>query len=272
MKDFNPNKTQLCITAAASSPKSSTKSSEPVDVESKSRTLKVMRSALAGIPILTPEWMEACLKEGNLVAPSGTMCIRTLQRKKASGTRVDDNDSPTDDNDSPTEKFGVAKFAAAFQKTLSSSNHLLSGVSVMLCGSSSGSGTVKDLKVLLQQAGASIISSVSMASRHLTDMSKDESDLGRLVFLCDDSATNKTCGVSDALVKQVKKLVEDPTTEDEAVMCVHFSWLFDSISCATPLKAAAFEPAAPRSKALWELTKSATHTGSTKNRMESQIY
>lgn len=267
MKDFNPNKTQLCITAAASSPKfkSSTKSSEPVDVESKSRTLKVMRSALAGIPILTPEWMEACLKEGNLVAPSGTMCIRTLHRKKASATRVDDNDSPT-------EKFGVAKFAAAFHKTLSSSNHLLSGVSVMLCGSSSGSGTVKDLKVLLQQAGASIISSVSMASRHLTDMSKDESDPGRLVFLCDDSATNKTCGVSDALVKQVKKLVEDPTTEDEAVMCVHFSWLFDSISCATPLKAAAFEPAAPRSKALWELTKSATHTGSTKNRMESQIY
>ena len=267
MKDFNPNKTQLCITAAASSLKSSTKSREPVDVESKSRTLKVMRSALAGIPILTPQWMEACLKEGNLVAPSGTMCIRTLHRKKASATRVDDNDE-----DSSTEKFGVAKFAAAFQKTLSSSNHFLSGVSVMLCGSSSGSGTVKDLKVLLQQAGASIISSVSMANRHLTDLSKDESDPGRLVFLCDDSATNKTCGVSDTLVKQVKKLVEDATIEDEAVMCVHFSWLFDSISCATPLKAAAFEPAAPRSKALWELTKSASHTGSRKNRMESQIY
>jgi len=288
MKDFNPNKTQLCITAAASSPKTTAvkkQQKEPiVDVISKSRTLKVMRSALAGIPILTPQWMESCLKEGHMVAPSGHMCIRTLPRKQvASSTDAGGEER----DDVPTEHFGVAKYAAAFQKiSLSiSNNHLLSGVSVLLCGSSAGSGMSKDLKVLLQQAGASIISSVSMASRLLTDiMSKDEEESGStsslrvrrplLVFLCDDSLTDKSCGISDALFQQAKKLI---VTKKEAsvVSCVHFNWLFDSISCVTTMKAYGYEPLAPRSKALWDLTTEKMETtvaDAGSNRNESQVY
>ncbi|KAL9181741.1 hypothetical protein ACHAXT_012084 [Thalassiosira profunda] len=195
MKDFNPTKTQLCITASAASPKSD---NEPLDVVSQSRTLKVMRSSLAGIPVLTPQWMESCVREGRLVAPSGAMCIRTLPRKQAPSASAQGDDEPT-------EHFGVAKYAAAYQKESLSSSNLLTGVSVMLCGSSAGSGMVKDLKVLLQQSGASIISSASMASRHLKDMSKGEA--GRVVFLCDDSVTDKGCGISDALFKQAKKLL-----------------------------------------------------------------
>jgi len=272
MKDFNPNKTQICITAAtASSLALSTKQpNEPIDVISKSRTLKVMRSALAGIPILTPQWMDACLRETHLVAPSGTMCIRTLPRKQATGT-----DAAREDNeDTPTEHFGVAKYAAAFQNTtLSSSNHLLSGVSVFLCGSSAGSGMTKDLKVLLQQAGASIISSVSMASRLLTDITKRGKG-DPFVFLCDDSLANKTCGISDALLKQAKKLLvardSSKTEGKETLLCVHFNWLFDSISCASLMNSAAYEPSAPRTKALWDLaTESQTDRS---NRKESQIY
>jgi hypothetical protein len=233
-KDFNPEKTQICITTT---PHSSESSTGPTDVVSQSRTLKVMRSALAGIPILTPRWMEACLVEGNLVAPSGVMCVRSLPTKKTSMVGGDLDPSGQD------ECFGVAKYAAAFHKKgLTNSNHLLSGISVMLCGSSVGSAKMKDLKVLLLHTGATIISSVSTASRMLTDMSKGEPVLSPFVFLCDDSPTNKTCGISDALLRQAAKV--ESNEGKRSVLCVHFNWLFDSISCAIPLKADAYEPSA----------------------------
>ena len=267
MKDYNPNKTQLCITAAATSSKSSSKqlSNEPIDVVSKSRTLKVMRSALAGIPILTPKWIDACLKDGCVIAPTGNMCIRTLPRKHTCG-------GTTKPEDEATEHFGAAKYAASFQQA-STFHHLLNGVSVLLCGSSASAGMTKDLKVLLQQAGASIVSSISMANKQLTDMSK-KGQLKPFVFLCDDSASDKSCGISDALFKQAKKLLEkahdNAEGKESPVMCVHFSWLFDSISCATPMKAGAYKPMAPRSRALWNLTTGDTNTSD--NRKESQIY
>ena len=261
-KDFNANKTQICFTPAGSSFTASKRSGDPINVISKARTLKVMRSALAGLPILTPEWIEACLKEGNLVAPSGTHCIRTLPRKQTT--------------DSDEEDFGVAKYAAAYQKTtISSSNHFLSGVSVMLCGTTDDGRTIKDSKVLLEQAGASIISSVSMANRHLTDMANGESESDRFVFLCDDSTTNKKCGISDALFKQAKKVIEDSEDDEEAaIQCVSRNWLFDSISCVMPLKSSAvYEPSAPTTKALFDLTTSEppSKKGS-RSRYESQIY
>ena len=272
MKDFNPNKTQLCITAATFSPASSR--NEPTNVVSKSRTLKVMRSALAGIPLLTPSWVDACLKEGHIVAPSGTMCIRSLPRKH--GTAVAARRKV--DRGIPTENFGVARYAANVDKTpLTSSDHLLSGFSVMLCGSSAGSGMVKDLKVLLQQAGAAIVGSASAACRQLADMEKVEPDCGlerSFVFLCDDSPTDKTCGITDTLFKQVKRLIVDSsnTGGTEKVRCVHFNWLFDSISCASPMKASSYEPVAPRTRALWNLTTENRVANNNSNREKSQIY
>ena len=230
-----------------------------------------MRSALAGIPLLTPQWMEACLKEGHLVAPTGRMCVRSLPRKQqVAVNKLDDKEGI------PTEQFGVAKFAAAFQKSLlSSSNHFLSGYSVMICGSSGG--LIKDLKVLLLQAGASIVSSALVASQRLSDMSAGDSmngSGGPLVFLCDDSTGDKTCGVSAALLKQVKKFVAAPgdVTKKEKVLCVHFNWLFDSISCTTPMAAAAYEPLAPRTKEVWSITVPESQVAKNSRRIESQVY
>lgn len=247
MKDFHPDKTQLCITAACATASTPKAGESLINVVSKSRTLKVMRSALAGIPILTPQWMESCLKDDRMVAPSGTMCIRTLPRKRqgASAIAVD-----------ATEGFGVAKYAAAFQKaTRSDSSSLLSGISVLLCGNSAGSTMTKDLRVLLQQAGATVVGSASMANRLMADaMSEDDSAVrtkSTFVFLCDDSSMNKGCGISDALFRQAKALI---AVEQDSVMCVHFNWLFDSISCATPMTAEAYEPLSPRSKELWNLS------------------
>jgi len=261
-KDFNANKTQICFTPGGSSSTATKRSGDPTNVISKARTLKVMRSALAGLPILTPQWIEACLKEGNLVAPTGAHCIRTLPRKQTT--------------DSDEEDFGVARYAAAYQKTtISSSNHFLSGVSVMLCGTTDDGRTIKDSKVLLEQAGASIISSVSMANRHLTDMANGESESDRFVFLCDDSTTNKKCGISDALFKQAKKVIEDSEDDEEAaIQCVSRNWLFDSISCVMPLESSAvYEPSAPTTKALFDLTTSEPQRKKgSRSRYESQIY
>ena len=276
MKDFNPNKTQLCITAASSSPEPTPTTDqsniEPINVVSKSRTLKVMRSALAGLPILTPVWTEACLKEGNIVVPSGAMCVRTLPRKQVSAEA-----GAGGEDEVPTEHFGVAKYAAAFQKVSPSTfNHLLDGVSVLLCGTTAGAGMTKDLKVLLQQAGASIVSSVSTASRLLSDLSKD-GEGGPFVFLCDDSSTDSSCGISDALLKQAKKAIgangsDTMKGNETTVLCVHFSWLFDSISCAAQMKADAYEPLAPRAKALFDLIAENQLVREPGSRKESQIY
>ena len=262
MNEFQPGKTQLCITSAASSiPASANKSSCDssslnTNVISKSRTLKVMRTALAGLPILTPEWIEACLKEGHIIPPSGAMCIRTLPMK---GSKTRTGASDIDKNS--TESFGVAKYAAIFQEAFLSSHHgvdmslnrLLSGVSVLLCGDwkMTGAGMKKDLKLLLHEMGATIMSSVSVASQTLSEISRGDSAFRAIVFLCDDSHSNKDCGISDTLFKEAKLAI---LSKNGDVLAVHFNWLFDCISCATMIPATSYEPLAPRAKELWNLS------------------
>lgn len=237
MKDFSPDKTQICITATSSGEVAS----GPTDVVSKSRTLKVMCSALMGIPILTPQWMEACLKAGRIVAPTGQMSVRSLQMKQTSAVEGEVNNNKM--NGGPKSYLGVAKYASAFHKSELSYSHLLNGMSVMLCGFSAGSGISKDLKALLQHTDATIINSIPNASRILTNMSPGKSPL---VFLCDDSSANKTCGISDGLFKQAVNMATELSNSAidgiPLVMCVHFSWLFDSVSCASPLTPVAYEP------------------------------
>ena len=234
MKSFKANKTHLCITSASVKSK---KQSKPSNVVSNARTMKVMRSTLAGLPILCPQWVNACLSKGEIVAPTGDMSIRTLPRKQA------------DNDDECHDRFGVAKYAAAFQMGMQS-NTLLSGVKVLMCGSFGGS-MANDIKGLLQDAGATIISSITVASRNLSDMLSSADTDTTFVFLCDDSLLDKSCGISDSLYKQTKKVCDN--SEDAKVMAVHFSWLFDCISCATLMLATSYEPSAPRAKALWRL-------------------
>lgn len=276
MKDFQPDRTQICITSAASPPSSSaSNSSLPMDVVSKSRTLKVMRSALAGLPIVTPNWMDACLEESCVVAPTGAMAVRTMPRKRQNAVG---RDREADDagNDHPTEQFGVAKYAAAFQQRSiipsadnMSSKHLLSGVAVMMCGTwkMTGASMKRDLKVLLQEAGATIINSASMAIKSMSHISQGKSE-GRFIFLCDDSPIDKDCGISDALHREAKLAINSKYGSREIVLAVHFNWLFDCVSCATLMPPAAYEPWAPKSKELWSLI----YGDQTNKRKQSQTY
>ena len=213
------------------------KRSKPVNVVSNARTMKVMRCTLAGLPILCPQWINACLQKGEVVEPTGEMCIRTLPRKQdAHGDGFD-------------EQFGVAKYAAAFQKGMQS-NTLLAGVKVFMCGGFGRSGA-NEIKGLLHDAGATFVSSVSAASRILSDLTSSEADT-TFVFLCDDTLLDKSCGISESLYKQAKKVCN--ASEDVNIMAVHFTWLVDSISCATVMAPTSYEPMAPRTKALWRLS------------------
>ena len=238
MKSFKANKTQLCITSA--SVEKQPNANQPINVVSNARTMKVMRTTLAGLPILSPRWVEACLNKGEIVAPTSEMCVRTLPRKQ------------DDHEDGYNDRFGVTKYAAAFQKGMQS-NKLLTGFEVLMCGTYGGSSG-KDIVELLQDAGATIVKSESVASRILSGLSSDEgkSQVDTMfVFLCDNSPMDKSCGISDLLFKQAKKICDD--SEDATVMAVHFSWLFDCISCAMVMPATSYEPIAPRAKSLWRL-------------------
>lgn len=233
-KDFKPGKTHLCIT-----PASSAVGSQESNIVSKSRTLKVMRSALLGLPILTPRWMESCISDERIVAPHGDMCVRSLPRK---GTIKDDD----------LARFGVAKYAAAMDDNISK---VLNKCAVLLCGEwkSTGQSTMRDLKVLLQDAGATMVNSESVALKLLEDISHDDASSDYIVFLCDDSHLDLDCGVSESLFNAGKLAIAHNQSSRRKVLAVHFHWLFDCISCAKVMPGAPYTPLAPRTKDLWSL-------------------
>jgi len=258
MKEFQPNKTMLCITSTSTgSPSKTNQTSSHINVVvSKTRTSKVMRSALAGIPIVTPAWMNECLKHSRIVSPAEKLFVNTLPMKRAAV--VSDNDKSHKD-ELQLECFGVAKYAAKIQRAQSEgiiAKGLLHGVGVMMCGSWKMIPTPmkKDLKVLLQEAGATSITSASVMSRALANIASDGSEFERVVFLCDDSECNKSCGISEGLLKEVEAAIDSGTIGEGVVLAVNFNWLFDCISCAAILTSKIYQPIAPRAKELWRLT------------------
>lgn len=242
--------THLCITSA-----SIENQSNPPNVVSNARTMKVMQATLAGIPILCPLWVKTCLSKGEIIAPTGNMSVRTLPRKQ------------NNKNDGCDDRFGVAKYAASFQKGMRT-NTLLSEVEVLMCGFVEGS-MKKDIKGLLQAAGATIISSHSDAYRCLSDLTSSEVDK-TFVFLCDDTPTNSSCGISEKLHTLVKNICDD--SEDANIMAIHFSWLFDCISCATVMPATSYEPIAPLPKAMWRLLTVGVEAAEEDEGKRSQFY
>jgi len=258
-RDFHRGKTRLCVTAP--SPSSAAVggggSDGPADCAPRSRTLKVMRSALAGVPVLTPEWVEACLVAGSVVAPTGTMCVRTLPRKQSGGAGGGED-----------ERFGVAKYAAALRGSggdvPADSAPILRGVRVVLCGKSTN--LLKDLRALLQQTGADVVGSASSASRALADLSSPSS--GSVVFVCDDATNDRDCGISESLARQARDAVD----AGGAVTVVRFDWLFDSVSCVSALPADSYEPSAPRARDLWLACTGKDAGGGGRSRYESQVY
>lgn len=182
-----------------------------------------MRASLAGIPIVSPAWVQLCAERNAPVLPNAEMLAHSLPTKTESIVTSKESD------------FGVARMAAgvAQKAPLPLHQHC-----VFFCGDFSGSHR-KDLQLMAREAGAKVLSSASAVTPQLGKSS--------VVLVCHDAPTGNIIPAS--LVKQVQSLLaEDPSS----VLVVNSQWIFESITCAKALPANAFAPGNSKAKALWE--------------------
>lgn len=229
-ESFHPKKTTLCILPATNS-------------IGESRTVKAMRCTLAGIPIVSPEWIVAC--QGKVVVPASTMFIRSLPIKS------------TFPQAQSMTQFGVAAIAASRVR-----NKVLSQCTVHLCGEFSRPPK-SDVEMLLREAGATTSQQVSSINAKLKQVGKasdtaKDSPTTTLVFLFDDNESDEKCGISGALERELKAALERTSASDASppqVCVVGFQWLFDSVVAGTAMPATFYEPRCSAGKGLWSLQK-----------------
>ena len=239
-KEFKKSSTDLCITAKSTAP------NVPDDYTlSQYRTLKVMRCAIAGIPIVTSDWLRSCRDQNMLVTPSGRMCIRTIPIKNGNEHLLSgDNYKNVRGH---TAWLGVAKYAARIQKTHRFSNLFLSDALALLCGKWQNKSKKRDVLTLLGEAGATIIPSVSGMMEKMRDEDRP------IILICDDSTADKECGITDALDRKAKNGLSADGAKHH-ISVVPTTWLFDCVSCGTMLKVDDYQPSSPRATALWRLS------------------
>lgn len=250
MDDFS-SKTTLCITHVD-------ESKNKIDTGNRCariRSLKLMRSALAGIPIVTPCYVHTCHEKGAIIIPTPSMMIRSLPTK----TRGLEATGSTG--------YGVASLAATMHQSTSSDGHhlLFSNMFVLLCGAFSA-GKRADIHLLLKEGGAELLSNPAAAVAKLKTLSSSTTDEGsphqnpvKVVLLCDDSSSTSSMNVIPAMLEKEAKTTLD-SSHAESLLVVNSSWLFDSITCGRPLDARFFQPSAKKAKELWSqlISKSAS--------------
>ena len=198
-----------------------------------------MRAALAGIPIVNPEWIGHCSDSKKIVPPTKTMFIRTLPSKTDAlvGGKVLTN--------------GVALQAARLQQQKvgdipkDDSTLPLRGVHVQLC-SAFKAPKKSDVQLLLRESGASILSSASATSKLLKSASFLNNE-HKVVLLFDDASTNMTA----AQAKELKSLM---VANPGRITIANPHWLFDSVSCGQPAPSNLYEPKSHRGRDLWVLS------------------
>lgn len=267
-KDFQPTKTSVLITPLAdgggranSSNRGGDSSSSIQPQLSQYRTAKAMRAALAGVPIVSPGWISACLREKRVVPPGGELCARSLPTKAerfvpapaASGEGVAE----------PSPALAVSNYAALLRRReqqpsdgeddgASASRVLpLEGVHVIMCGQwRKGAGAPKksDALTLLRDTGATVLSSAGAAAKTLKAIGRENGDggLGTVVLLCDETKADPG-GIVDPLFRAAE------ACSPEHMLAVNCNWLFDCISCGSVLGADEYRPASPRARSLWKL-------------------
>lgn len=202
----------------------------PVDVDSEGhvvsrlRTAKAMRSALAGVPIVSPAWIQACGEKNEAVVPSSNLLARSLPTKTEAMAKSNE------------AKFGIAKLTAYPVKKVPMPLH---NMFVLLCGAFSENKR-KNLQLLSKEAGAKVLTTPAAASAKLGK--------ARVVFVCDETTSGSV--IPTTLIKEAQKAVEhDPS----GVLVVNPNWVFDSITCAKSMPADSFAPLNAKAKELWKL-------------------
>jgi hypothetical protein len=193
-----------------------------------------MRASLAGIPIVTPDWIEKCSLEQKIVAPTADMFIRSLPTK-----------SPNLLSD--LALYGTALVAARLQQVASgaapSSALPLKNVCVHLCGAFAARKS--NLVLLLRESGATIQSSTAAAIKL--------SSSKKVVFLCDETiSTDDLCGITSAQAGQIERAIADGHDGGPPLVVVNAQWLFDVVTCGRLIVPAnLYEPSSARCKNLW---------------------
>jgi hypothetical protein len=221
LSDSFGKKTTLCIVPMDDDNKKADGNLTP-----RVRTLKAMRSALAGIPIVSPEWIQACGEQNAAVVPT---CARSLPTKTEAIHKSGD------------AHYGVAKLAALLGHAPKPQEALpLHNMCVYLCGNFPQNKRT-DIQRLSKEAGAKVLTCPSAVVAKLTKKPSHHP----VVLVCHDSSTGTV--IPSALEKEIKG---DPSS---MVMVVNPNWVFDSVTCARAMPADAFEPANPKAKELWRL-------------------
>ena len=228
---LNSVKTTLVVVAL--DPQS--KADNPI---SRTRTLKAMRAVLAGVPIVSPGWITSCLNEGKVVMPSADMHVHTVPVKTV---------NPLINPD--LEAFLLtARMHQVKEKGMA---QLLSNVRVLLCGqhnAADGSPRKSDIQSLLQESGATMMTSIGGAMNKLKEVGDDDAD--KILLLCDECHHNDRCGLSTGLAKEAEAALE---RDSNGVLIVNSTWLFDSISCGEMASPKPFQPRSARARDLWKL-------------------
>ena len=233
-------KTTLCIVPAETNTGDNT---DKDNIRACARTLKVMRSALAGIPIVTPDWLRSCEKENKAVEP--VTFVRSMPTKEA----VIGNSRDTD--------YGVAKMAASWSTQPKTPVLPFRKTVVYLCGSYSADKR-KNLQDLLKAGGAKIILKPKDVSSRLKSLVESNKlsffpSSGRLVILCGDSGVTMPKSVEKDLKAALEGEQHWPEPKSpKTVTVVGSQWVIESVTCAKPMPAAFFEPKI--NKDLWKLS------------------
>ena len=236
LNDFNPKKTNLCITSSA----------ERSPEVSKLRTVKAMRASLAGIPILSPTWISHCVEHNSIQEPEETMLIQTLP------TKEDKYMKKITKTTIPNETAHGGVFAiAAKHETLGQSHqspNLFNGLYVHLSGPGwkKSPAKTKDVHLLLKESGAHLLNSVNVVTKTLT---KGLDTGSTFVLLCDGNINS----LNPAFPANLKSAVENAISDKQcSVLVVDSKWLFDSISCAEVLAVTQYQPQGKIVKPLWQ--------------------
>ena len=210
-------------------------------VEPRLRTLKAMRAALAGIPIVSASsWIKACISNPDQISkvPSPSI-IATSLPTRTPGIRSSVDSLP----------YGVAALAADLERTTSKTkkqSSLLSNVAVFLCGNFP-SGKRNDIQVLVKEAGGTFLTTVDQTISKLTQPQAST----KVVLLCSEESSSSGSMFSAALERHVTSTLE---ASPSSVLVVDPNWLFDSIACGSMLNhvhGKLFAPSHPQAKALW---------------------
>ncbi len=230
MNDFHPQKSSVCVTAP----------SEENDLVSKCRTVKAMRAALIGVPIVSPTWILHCIENNEIVAPHEQMYIHTLPTKA---------DSLMDDSDLGCSAIGGIFKLATINENID--KPFLFGLSVCLCGDGwkKSSAKAKDVQLLLKESGATLLKAPKDALKLLKQGLESGSTL---VLLCDGAIDSVSTTFPQTLKQALEMAIKSKGADSNRILVVNSNWFFDCISCATILDAKQYEPTGSLAVSLWK--------------------